>query len=177
MDKRAFKIRNSKFLGFLINQALYAVDTYAAILKYSQNDEAEEVEACRQLIKGLLNELKFNADFSKLLDNLGLKPLFLTDVDRILRINGKLIIFEFKHISQKTNGTFVYIKKHVYETLKMIATATKSRIILVTKSEGHWFVKDITELSFSGEYKAFRLNEFQKLDDRGFLEFIRGLIK
>lgn len=175
MDRRAFKIRNSKFLDFLINQAIYAVDTYASILKLSQNDEAE-VEACRQLIKGLLNELKLNADFSKLLDELGLK-LYLTDIDRILRINGKLLFFEFKHVSQKTNGTFVYLKKHVYETLKMIATATKSRIILVTKSEGHWFVKDITELSFSGEYKAFRLNEFQKLDDRGFLEFIKGLIK
>jgi len=176
MDRRAFKIRNSKFLDFLINQAIYAVDAYAAILKF-QYDETE-IEACRQLIKGLLNELKFNADFSRLLDNLGLKPLFLTDVDRILRVgNNKLIIFEFKHISQKTNGSFIYIKKHVLETLQIIAKATKSQLLLVTKEGGFWFVKDITNLTISGEYRAFRLSEFQKLDNKGFLEFIRRLVK
>lgn len=176
MDRRAYKIRNSNFLDLMIKDAVYAIDSTASIIKLL-HDQDQTVEASRQLLIGLLNEFRRAKEFSKLLDGLNINNIYLTDVDKLLRVGNKVIaIFEFKHPSDKEGETRIYIKRHTNETLQALAKALNCKVILISYYNKKWLIKDITDLKINYDYKAFKIEDFQKYDDKELLDYLRRLI-
>ncbi|MDI9610488.1 MAG: hypothetical protein QFX36_04080 [Archaeoglobales archaeon] len=175
MDKRAYSIRNSIFLDIMIKDAVYAIDSTANIIKVLHQDQT--VEASRQLLIGLLNEFRRAKEFSKLLDGLNINNIYLTDVDKLLRVGNKVVaIFEFKHPSDKEGELKIYIKRHTNETLQAIAKALNCRVILISYYNKKWLIKDITDLKITYDYKAYKIGDFGEFDDKELLDYIRRLI-
>lgn len=172
MDRRAYKIRNSNFYKFLAKQAVYAISSYAELLKMQNEKKEEEIEATKQFLNGLILESVVSVSFSSIFDGLNTN-LFMTDIDKILRVKDKIVaVFEFKYC--KNNR--IWIKKHSIETLQNLARVLNCKALLISKYGEKWLIKDITNDKVFGDYKSYKIEDFFNYDDKGLLEFLKKLI-
>ncbi|MEM2191781.1 MAG: hypothetical protein QW540_10200 [Archaeoglobaceae archaeon] len=173
MDRRAYKIRNSNFYNFLAKQAVYAISSYAEILKLQQLGKEKEIDDVKQFLNGLILESVTSISFSRILDKLEEK-ISLIDIDKVLRVDNRIVaVFEFKHCK---NGR-IWIKKHSLETLQTIAKALNCKVLLISRFDDKWLIKDITNDKVFRDFKNYYLNDFLVFEnDEKFVEFLRKLI-